>query len=115
MGWAGGQSHLPNSLIYKNVSQIAVCEQSESEHFEILCIFGQKNRSNFRKGSSFVRFAPSEAKKLQNFWRNAYIHKFRTRSTFEKFASSSEKILGMGAWLKKKNKNVGFYIALFQY
>ena len=34
-----------------------------TEKLEIFYIFGQKNRSNFRKGSSFVRFAPSEAKK----------------------------------------------------
>ena len=41
--------------------------------------------------------APFEAKELKNFWRNAHIHKIRTRITFEKFASSSEKeILGMG-------------------
>ena len=60
----------------------------------------QKNRSNFRKGSSFVRFVLSEAKKLQNFWRNTHIHKFRTRSTFEKFASSSEKKSLVWAWLK---------------
>ena len=37
-----------------------------TEKFEIFYIFGQKNRSNFRKGSSFVRFAPSEAKKKKN-------------------------------------------------
>ena len=61
-GGGGRASHLPNSLSYKKVPQIAVCETSEPEKLEILYIFGQKNRSNFRKGSSFVRFAPSEAK-----------------------------------------------------
>ena len=93
----GGASHLLNFLIYKKKSRKMLFA---TEKLEIFYIFGQKNRSNFRKGSSFVRFAPSEAKKkkkLQNFWRNAHIHKIRTRSTFEKFATSSEKeILGMG-------------------
>ena len=44
------------------VPQIAVCEQSRSEKLGIVCIFGQRNSLKFRKGSSFVRFAPSEAK-----------------------------------------------------
>ena len=58
-----GASHLPNSLIYQKVPQIAVCEQIKSEKLGILCIFGQRNSLKSRKGSSFVRFAPSEAKK----------------------------------------------------
>ena len=62
--------HLTSQIPLKKVPQIAVCEQSESEKFEILFIFGQKDKSNFR--------------------RNALIHKFRTRSTFEKFAPSAE-------------------------
>ena len=62
-GLCRGASHLPNSLIYKRVPQIAVCEQSKSEKLGILCIFGQRNSLKFRKESSFVRFAPSEAKK----------------------------------------------------
>ena len=67
-GVCRGASHLPNSLIYKKVLQIAVCEQRKSEKLGILCIFGQRNGSKFREGSSFVRFAPSEVKKkLQNF------------------------------------------------
>ena len=56
-----GASHLPNSLIYKKVPQIAVCKQSKSEKLGILWILW--NSLKFRKGSSFVRFAPSEAKK----------------------------------------------------
>ena len=72
-GMCRGASHLPNSLIYKKVPQIAVCEQSKSEKLGILCIFGQRNSLKFRKGSSFfVRFAPSEAKKKNKktpeFW-----------------------------------------------
>ena len=68
-GLCRGALHLPNSLIYKKVPQRAACEQSKSEKLGILCIFGQRNSLRFRKGSSFVRFAPSEAKKktLQNF------------------------------------------------
>ena len=94
--WGGGVGrgalHLPNSLIYKKVPQIAVCEQSKSEKLGILCIFGQRNSLKFRKGSPFVRFAPSEAKKkkkIQNFCKNAHIQKIRKRSTFEKIAPSS--------------------------
>ena len=91
-GVCRGASHLPNSLIYKKVPQIAVCEQSKSEKLGILCIFGQRNSLKFRKLSSFVRFAPSEAKKnLQNFCKNVHIQKIRKRSTFEKFAPSSDK------------------------
>ena len=64
-GVCRGASHLPNSLIFKRVPQIAVCEQSKSEKLGILCIFGQRNSLKFRKGSSFVRFAPCEAKQKQ--------------------------------------------------
>ena len=68
-----GASHLPNCLIYIKVPQIAVFEQSKSEKLGILCIFGQRNSLKFRKGSSFVRFAPSEAKKnppeFLHFWK----------------------------------------------
>ena len=90
-GVCRGASHVPNSLIYKKVPQIAVCEQSKSEKLGILCIFGQRNSLKFRKWSSFVRFAPSEVKKLQNFRKKAHIQKIRKRSTFENFAPSSEK------------------------
>ena len=65
-GVCRGASHLPNSLIYQKVPQIAVCEQIKSEKLGILCIFGQRNSLKFRKGSSFVRFAPSKAKKKKN-------------------------------------------------
>ena len=85
-----GASHLPNSLIYKKVPQIAVCEQRKSEKLGILCIFGQRNGSKFREGSSFVRFAPSEVKNTPEFLQNAHIQKIRKRSTFEKFAPSSD-------------------------
>ena len=79
-------------ILQKKVPQIAVCEQSKSEKLGILCIFGQRNSLKFRKGSSLVRFAPSEAKKkVQNFCKNAHIKKIRKRSTFEKFAPSSDK------------------------
>ena len=73
--------------------QIALCEQSKSEKLGILCIFGQRNSLKFRKGSSFVRFAPSERKKkqLQDFCKNAHIQKIRKRSTFEILAPSSDK------------------------
>ena len=90
-GVCRGASHLPNSLIYKTVPQIAVCEQSKSEKLGILCIFGQRNSIKFRKGPSFVRFAPSEAKKNSRiFAKKGHIQKIRKRSTFEKFAPSSD-------------------------
>ena len=91
-----GASHLPNSLIYKKVPQIAVCEQRKSEKLGILCIFGQRNGSKFREGSSFVRFAPSEVKKTPEFLQNAHIQKIRKRSTFENLHPPQTKILGMG-------------------
>ena len=89
-GVCRGASHLPNSLIYKKVPQIAVCEQRKSEKLGILCIFGQRNGSKFREGSSFVRFAPSKVKKTPEFLQNAHIQKIRKRSTFEKLAPSSD-------------------------
>ena len=67
-GVCRGASHLPNSLIYKKVPQIAVCEQSKSEKLGILCIFGQRNSLKFRKGSSFVRFHPLRQKKNSGFF-----------------------------------------------
>ena len=48
-GVCRGALHLPNSLIYKKVPQIAVCEQSKSEKLGILCIFGQRNSLNSGK------------------------------------------------------------------
>ena len=91
-GGAGCIATLANSLIYKKVPQIAVCEQSKSEKLGMLCIFGQRNSLKFRKGSSFVRFAPSEAKQTPEFLQKCpLIQKIRKRSTFEKFAPSSDK------------------------
>ena len=90
----GAGVHCTSQIPYstKKVPQIAVCEQSKSEKLGILCIFGQRYSLKFRKGSSLVRFAPSEAKKkVQNFCKNAHIQKIRKRSTFEKFAPSSDK------------------------
>ena len=91
-----GASHLPNSLIYKNVPQIAVCEQRKSEKLGILCIFGQRNGSKFREGSSFVRFAPSEVKKTPECLQNAHIQKIRKRSLLKNLHPPQTKILGMG-------------------
>ena len=64
-GGGGAGVHCTSQIPYsvKKVPQIAVCEQSKSEKFGIVCIFGQRNSLKFRKGSSLVRFAPSEAKK----------------------------------------------------
>ena len=96
-GVCRGASHLPNSLIYKKkVPQIAVCEQSKSEKLGILCIFGQRNSLKFRKGSSFVRFAPSEVKKnLQNFCKMPTFRK-SGRDPLLKNLHPQMKILGMG-------------------
>ena len=104
-GGCRGASHLPNSLIYQKVPQIAVCEQIKSEKLGILCIFGQRNSLKFRKGSSFVRFAPSEAKKkkkkkIQNFCKNAHIQKIREQSTFEKICTFLRQKSLVWAWLK---------------
>ena len=102
-GVCRGASHLPNSLIYKRVPQIAVCEQSKSEKLGILCIFGQRNSLKFRKGSSFVRFAPSEAKKKKKKKKNSRI--LAKMPTFRKSGRDpllknlhppQIKILGMG-------------------
>ena len=94
-----GALHLPNSLIYKKVPQIAVCEQSKSEKLEILCIFGQRNSLKFRKGSSFVRFAPSEAKKKKppEFFANMPTFRKSGRDPLLKNLHPPQtKILGMG-------------------
>ena len=96
-GVCRGASHLPNSLIYKKVPQIAVCEQRKSEKLGILCTFGQRNGSKFRKGSSFVRFAPSEVKKkLQNFSKMPTFWKSGRDPLLKNLYPSQMKILGMG-------------------
>ena len=64
----------------------------------ILCIFGQRNGSKFREGSSFVRFAPSEVKKLQNFRKMP--QKIRKRSTLEKICTLLRRKSLVWAWLK---------------
>ena len=64
-GCAGVHRTSQIPLSTKKVPQIAVFEESKSEKLGILCIFGQRNCLKFRKGSSFVRLAPSEAKKKE--------------------------------------------------
>ena len=96
-GVCRGASHLPNSLIYKKLPQIAVCEQNQSEKLGILCIFGQRNGSKFREGSSFVRFAPSEVKKkLQNFCKMPTFRKSGRDPLLKNLHPPQTKILGMG-------------------
>ena len=73
-----------------------------SEKLGILYIFGQRNSLKFRKGSSFVRFAPSEAKNkqkkknLQNFGKNAHIQKSGRDPLMKNLHPPQIKILGMG-------------------
>ena len=50
-GVCRGTSHLPNSLIYKKVPQIAVCEQRKSDKLGILCILDKEMAQNSGKGS----------------------------------------------------------------
>ena len=78
-------------------------KQSKSEKLGILCIFGQRNSLKFRKGSSFVRFAPSEAKKKKKKKKNSRI--LANMPTFRKSGRDpllknlhppQIKILGMG-------------------
>ena len=96
-GVCRGVSHLPNSLIYKKVPQIAVCEQRKSEKLGILSIFGQRNGSKFREGSSFVRFVPSEVKKkLQNFCKMPTFRKSGRDPLLKNLHPPQTKILGMG-------------------
>ena len=97
-GGCRGASHLPNSLIYKKkVPQIAVCMQSKSEKLGILCIFGQRNSLTFRKGSSFVRFAPSEAKRTPEFFQKCPHSENQEEIHFWKICTLlRQKILGMG-------------------
>ena len=97
LGVCRGASHLPNFLIYKKkIPQIAVCEQRKSEKLGILCIFGQRNGSKFREGPSFVRFAPSEVKKLQNFCKMPTFRKSGKDPLLKNLHPPQMKILGMG-------------------
>ena len=80
----------------QKVPQIAVCEQRKSEKLGILCIFGQRNGSKFREGSSFVRFAPSEVKKLQNFCKMPTFRKSGRDPLLKNLNPPQAKILGMG-------------------
>ena len=63
--------------------------------------FGQRNSLNFRKGSSFVRFAPSEAKKKKKKKHSRIFAKMPTfrksgRDPLLKNLHPQTKILGMG-------------------
>ena len=83
--------------LQKKLPQIAVCEQNQSEKLGILCIFGQRNGSKFREGSSFVRFAPSEVKKkLQNFCKMPTFRKSGRDPLLKNLHPPQTKILGMG-------------------
>ena len=86
---------VPN-LQKKSPAQIAVCELRKSEKLGILCIFGQRNGSKFREGSSFVRFAPSEVKKLQNFCKMPTFRKSGRDPLLKHLHPPQAKILGMG-------------------
>ena len=66
-GGCRGASHLPNSLIYKKVPQIAVYEQRKSEKLGILCMFGQRNGSKFREGPLLSDLHPLEVKNSRIF------------------------------------------------
>ena len=83
--------------LQKKVPQIAVCEQRKSEKLGILCIFGQRNGSKIQGRVLFCQICTLWGKnKTPEFLQNAHIQKIRKRSTFEKFAPSSQtKILGM--------------------
>ena len=99
LGGCRGASHLTNSLIYKKVPQIAVCKRSESEKLKVLCIFGQKKKKKklkIQESVLFCQICTLWDQKLQNFCKSAHIQKIRKRSTFENFAPSSDKNLGMG-------------------
>ena len=96
-------SHLPNSLIYKIVPQIAVCEQSKSEKWGILCIFGQRNSLKFRKGSSFVRFHPLRQKKTPEFvffWQKCPHPENQEEIHFWKISTLLRQKSLVWAWLK---------------
>ena len=95
-GVCRGASHLPNSLNYKKVPQIAVCERRKSEKLGILFLFGQRNGSKFREGSSFVRFAPSEVKKNSRIFAKCPHSENQEEIPFWKICTLlRQKILGM--------------------
>ena len=98
LGVCSGASHLPNSLIYKKSPPNCCLRAKKSEKLGILCIFGQRNGSKFREGSSFVRFAPSEVKKknLQNFCKMHTFRKSGRDSLLKNLHPPQAKILGMG-------------------
>ena len=76
--------------LQKKSPKLLFASKGSLKNWEFHVFFGQRNGSKFREGSSFVRFAPSEVKKKTEFLQNAHIQKIRKRSTFEKFAPSSD-------------------------
>ena len=96
----GAGVHCTSQIPYstKKVPQIAVCEQSKSEKLGILCIFGQRYSLKFRKGSSLVRFAPSEAKKKKSriFAKMPTFRKLGRDPLLKNLHTPQTKILGMG-------------------
>ena len=86
-----GASHLPNSLIYKKVPQIAVCEQRKSEKIGNFMYFWTKKWLKLQGRVLFCQICTFWGKKkTPEFLQNAHIQKIRKRSTFEKFAPSSD-------------------------
>ena len=49
-GVCSGASHLPNSLIYKKVPQIAVCEQRSLKNWEFYVFLDKEMAQNSGKG-----------------------------------------------------------------
>ena len=90
-GVCSGASHLPNSLIYKKVPQIAVCEQRSLKNWEFYVFLDKEMAQNSGKGPLLSDLHPPEVKKTPEFLQNAHIQKIRKRFTFEKFAPSSGK------------------------
>ena len=97
--WGGvcrGASHLPNSLIYKKVPQIAVCEQRKSEKIGNFMYFWTKKWLKIQGRVLFCQICTLWGKKLQNFCKMPTFRKSGRDPLLTNLHPPQMKIIGMG-------------------
>ena len=101
-GGGGGALHLPNSLIYKKSPKLLFASKANLKNWEFYEFFGQRNSLKFRKGPSFVRFAPSEAKKTPEFLQKCPHSKNQEEIHFWKMCTLLRQKSLVWAWLSSQ-------------
>ena len=95
-GVCSGASHLPNSLIYKKVPQIAVCEQRSLKNWEFYVFLDKEMAQSSGKGPLCQICTLWGKKNLQNFCKMPTFRKSGRDSLLKNLHPPQAKILGMG-------------------